>query len=130
MTTSDDFDWADYLALAKDLASTGADESRLRSAVSRAYYAGYHEALRVMSGMDSGAYGSLANRTSGTHDRVWTWLGGRKERRLYSASQNGRRLMDKRVQADYKAGGRWDWAKEAQQAIRTAESIRSSLSAF
>ena len=83
-----------------------------------------------MNSMDSGAFGSLANRTSGAHDRVWTWLGGRKERRLYSASQNGRRLMDRRVQADYKAGGRCDWAKEAQQAIRTAESIRSSLSAF
>ena len=130
MTISDSFDWADYLALASDLAIAGADESRLRSAVSRAYYAGYHEALRVMNGLDPMAYDSLANSTSGSHARVWHWLQNRPEGRLFNASEKGKRLMDKRIRADYKAAGRSDWAKEATQAVETAKAIRSSLSAF
>ena len=46
-----DFDWNDFLLLARSLRESGAGQLReatLRTAVSRAYYAAYHHTIREM----------------------------------------------------------------------------------
>jgi uncharacterized protein (UPF0332 family) len=49
------FDWCCYLSLAKDLASDNKDEARLRSSISRAYYAAFCTARNYLRDVEQKA---------------------------------------------------------------------------
>jgi len=89
------FDWSDYLALARTLA-TG-DEAHQRSAISRAYYAAFHAARRLVERAHPEV---RVPRHGGNHEIVWAALrdGTRVER---VAAIHGTRLRMLRAKADY-----------------------------
>jgi len=90
------FDWNYFLTLADDLAKRSDDASK-RTAVSRAYYSAFHDALSRAE-LNCGP-------KQGGNSHQWCW-----DRYLYSRDDDcyqlaidGTRLKAKRVQADYEA---------------------------
>lgn len=112
------FAWNDYLALAKSLASAGADEASLRTAVSRAYYAAFHEARRYVAAAKPDVD---LPRDGRQHDIVWRTLseGLRQE---MAASTHGRKLRQKRTKADYQLTG-LRFPSDAQFAITVLNAV-------
>lgn len=109
------FDWAHYLAHAKRLIEPDVvGEADSRSAVSRAYYALYHAALRY-------ARNELAfiEPRSSPHEALWKHLDRpqREEKQLY---RSGTGLKEDRIKADYKGLERIDKLR-AMDAIAKAE---------
>jgi len=92
------FNWEEYLFLARQY-STGSNEaairSAIRSAISRAYYAAYHAARR-----HRGAANAQATR-DGSHAAVWRTLRESGNRDWRKAGNQGREILDFRLQADY-----------------------------
>lgn len=118
------FAWADYLALARELASRS-DEASLRSAVSRSYYALFHGAQTALKACDP-EYAS--HRVRDGHKQVWDRLAGVSRRQAKSAAMRGRTLLVSRHEADYRASGGRDWAREARDAVARAEAALRALS--
>lgn len=101
-----DFDFGAFLGVARALASLD-DEASKRSAISRAYYAGYHGAKRSL--------GTIAGQQLRDHDREHYrfWTAVRTDRdlrarcsidRLAQISILGNELRRRRVWADYDVG--------------------------
>jgi uncharacterized protein (UPF0332 family) len=94
------FNWRNYLNLAKDL-ETGTDEARLRSSISRAYYASYCSARNYM--IDT--CGSSLPYGEKSHEFVIEYYngnkGGRTTPRRSKIAQKLLRMKLKRVSADY-----------------------------
>jgi uncharacterized protein (UPF0332 family) len=94
------FDWHDFLKLARTLSSPGQDEAAHRSAVSRAYYAGFHRARLRLFADDPVEYATRYK----SHTQVWEWY---KERGQLGDTTRGRigvegsTLLYRRNQADY-----------------------------
>lgn len=88
------FDWSTYLDLSKDLAKNS-DEASLRTAISRAYYAGLITARNHLIGRGVNIPG-----TESQHVAIWDCFKG-KGRTQASIYQNGMRLRNKRRVADY-----------------------------
>lgn len=115
------FDWRDYLELADELSTSG-DEARLRSAVSRAYYAAYHRA-RVVA---ERRYQFTASAGANKHDQLWKFLkqdGKVQSPRERAAGEDGLNLRDMRAQADYDAVKSEVWKRKADHAIRLAKKV-------
>ncbi len=88
------FDWNEYLVLAEKL-SESEEEGAKRSAVSRAYYATFHNAKNYLIRKEF----SYTEKHS-PHYAVWNAFGllGREEKKI---SLKGDRLKQKRHQVDY-----------------------------
>lgn len=99
----------DYLILAEALLADspggpGHEEARVRSAVSRAYYAAFHGAQRYLIDLQREIAPSLAPnlRSDRSHERVWDRY-KTAGRALARISIYGFRLKDLRRRADYDA---------------------------
>ncbi len=90
------FDWADYLTLAKELA-TRDDEAAQRSAMSRAYYAAFHSARSFLR--QEGV--SISNPGLGEHKSVWDAFQNSRDDQRIQIGQRGERLRLFRNRADY-----------------------------
>ena len=88
------FDWNGYYLLAVGLRNS-ADESSLRSAISRVYYSVYCQARNFL--IDRG---QIANRYDNSHKHLWNHYrnGGRTSK---SIGFNDGRLHENRKAADY-----------------------------
>lgn len=94
------FDWLDYLDLAEELAGQGkavsSQESRLRSAVSRAYYAAFCKARNRLRDQEK-----LTMPPFDVHKYVWNQFKGSSARVRKEIGMNGDRLKKDRVKVDY-----------------------------
>jgi hypothetical protein len=91
------FDFADFLALADELAARP-DEAAWRSAISRAYYAVLHVAFRALP---PALQVSIPHRS--THQAVWNSYTTSSVRVCRQIGGAGIRLRNGRVDADYRA---------------------------
>ncbi len=95
------FDWAEYLNLAQELAGRATTpstrEARMRSAVSRAYYAAFCKARNQLR---DGGDREIPS-TGEAHPYVWNKFQSRSEPLCRKIGQNGNRLRRKRRAADY-----------------------------
>src|SRR5205809_322908 len=93
-----DFDWVEYLNLAKELVNderlTSSREAKLRSAISRAYYAVFHKARSIVL---------PANKSIGfnSHQEVIDTLQRSDDSAQRQMGVNLARLKVHRVKADY-----------------------------
>lgn len=89
------FDWAEYYTLAKELFDRP-EESCKRSAISRAYYAGFCTARNRLR-----QDGEPIPATGEAHAAVWNTFGESAEPRRLFIAENGNRLRRLRGRADY-----------------------------
>jgi uncharacterized protein (UPF0332 family) len=108
------FRWEDFLDLAEELASRSGDESALRTAISRAYYAAFH------AGREYLAYVAISiDRTGNAHQQVRSELGARDD----PIGQDLLRLHRLRKEADYD-----DFMADVEeQAVVAASVARSTI---
>ena len=121
------FDWADFLKLAEGLLrdpnSLGPAEASLRSAISRAYYAAFHAALRLecaKGGYASGGYGT-DHVTLPRHLQASTDVARRQ------VGVDLDRLRLNRRQADYDDTLKGEPTALAQSSVEVAKELLSSL---
>jgi hypothetical protein len=118
------YDWADYLEVAKTLVAVVGGEGAERSAISRAYYAGYGKASEYAQskGVDLTGRGNK-------HEMVWEWFRTAHGKSTIHAgiAQDGQRLKRWRVNADYRANFS-GCTSTVPTALSTAESILANLS--
>lgn len=96
------FNWSEYFQLARELAgeqipTPSSEEARLRSAISRAYYAGYCKARNYLRDVEKDS-----RIPKGRHQQdyiIEQFKKGSKERRKVGANLD--RLRDERRRADY-----------------------------
>jgi hypothetical protein len=91
------FDWTNYLILARKLGAES-EESALRSAISRAYYAAYKTAEHYC---ENNAIPIAP--TGRSHQDVWDAFLAKGGTTFNSVHEKGERLMRKRVKADYRS---------------------------
>ena len=115
------FEWQDFLTLARQLESSAlADpvcEAKLRSAISRAYYAAFSIArthLEDRLGFD------VADKAH-IHQRVWDEFKESGDRSRKKIGYNGDRLKDKRESADYDYVFEGNLTSDAQFSLSLAE---------
>jgi uncharacterized protein (UPF0332 family) len=101
-------DERDFLALAQRLANE-ADQAAWRSAVSRAYYAAFHRARRLMESL-----GFTVPRAERAHSYLWLRLHNCGHRPVQREAANLNVLRGLRNQADY------DLTRGFQQALAQA----------
>lgn len=93
-----DFNWIEYLNLAKEIAADmtlgATQESKLRCAISRAYYAAFHKAKSV-------AFPEGAPNSPGIHTLVTLELKSHNDPRYRQLGIDLDRLKDNRTKADY-----------------------------
>lgn len=97
-----DFDWRSYLALAEELGKGSDDEAKLRSSISRAYYAAFCTACNFISQVD---HIPLPNDEP-IHQYVMDYFSGRvygskKNNKRSKISSELRRMRADRAHADY-----------------------------
>jgi uncharacterized protein (UPF0332 family) len=102
------FDWHEYLDLARELQRSKqmscADEARLRSAVSRAYYAAYHAARNRLEREGHKSISSLPD----CHRYVWKQFKLSIDQQRREIGTKGQRLKQERRNADYESDvGNW-----------------------
>src|SRR5947208_1064428 len=90
------FDWTQYLILARKLGSES-EESALRSAISRAYYAAFKTAEHYCENT-----GISIVDTGKPHQDVWDAFLAKGGTTFNSVYDKGERLKRKRVKADYR----------------------------
>ncbi len=94
------FDWSEYLTLAQALGGEDvatSEEARLRSAISRAYYAVYGMAQIVARSRD----GYTPRRTDTAHQGLINHFKQSPDRKRKAVGANLERLLKNRVSADY-----------------------------
>ncbi len=97
------FDWNTYKDLAEELRLRD-DEASKRSAISRLYYSIYHKAKKFLENRSNDF---MFSENKPAHQQVWNAfiaIGGTYK----SIGENGKRLLDNRVDADYKEINRID----------------------
>ena len=123
------FDWDLFLSLADELARPPAPEEKLRSAISRAYYACFHAARSYVSTR----YPHVRLCWDGTdHQTVWTSLKQpERKREERAAGENGSRLLRSRCKADYDSqlpNAVWQASDDLQRARRTIVLLKDRTS--
>ncbi len=119
MSNSPDFRWSSYLDLARELSERpNASEASLRSAISRAYYAAFHAARRVLL-----AKGVQIPDHGDAHGRIWHECRSRQGRELRPVGIKGRALRDDRDSADYEDSFHGDIEEATRYALINAEWI-------
>ena len=114
------FAWQDFLSLAERLAQDADDDSALRTAIGRAYYAAYHAAADYVR-----ASGILETRH--THALVWAALAGDPDDARADVGKWGEILRRRRVAADYRHPFPGDVREQAQTAIVEARDVIDTL---
>jgi hypothetical protein len=93
---SEPFAWRHLFGLAEELAQQADDESRLRTAINRAYYAAYCTAAEYLLANTPGL-----DRTALTHDTVWHTFRDPSNRDRWTIFDDGMNLKHHRIDADY-----------------------------
>jgi len=90
------FNWAEYLELAERLCKSN-DEASQRSAISRAYYSAFHAA-------NNRALANNYRRSEDgtTHQSLWSYYERNPNEECQRIAIIGKRLLEKRVRADYR----------------------------
>jgi len=117
------FDWIYYLDLADSLVSQD-NESALRSAVSRAYYAAYNKALQKL--IDEGQISRQDPTESSKHLAIWKLYRDSSDSRRNQAGNDGDRLRKSRVNADYVADNEFV-QRDASMKVRNARDLYRRL---
>lgn len=119
------FDWGELLSLAQELAGRSGDQAAARSAVSRAYYASFHQAKKYLLAIDTSVH---LPKHGGAHEQVPEHLKqpGRT-RTERSAATRLERLKRQRKWADYEASEKPRLESEVEQALRDAKFILAQL---
>lgn len=110
------FDWNEYLNLAEELARLGG-EARLRSAISRAYYA---VCLQVRFHKISGA---PERNWDFNHGPMWSFVKQSRHRVGPQIGTIGRRMHERRCRADYQS----DYPALEADVARTLEDAHKIL---
>lgn len=97
------FAWCDYLDLAEELGGSSDNEAKLRSSISRAYYAAYCHVRNYMINNDH----NEIPRDRSVHDYVIKYFWGFEQRSIKTRKRRELaieldRLKNRRVDADYK----------------------------
>ena len=113
---------SEYLALAKHLIAPEAQvssEARLRSAISRAYYAAFHKAKEI----------TLPSDTTGgfdSHRQIVDTLQESDDKEGRQIGVDLDRLRGNRIHADYRSQRR-NWSVLAEDAVTVAEDVIARL---
>jgi uncharacterized protein (UPF0332 family) len=116
------FNWTDFLVLAREIGAR-ADQSALRSAVSRAYYAAFKTAEHYCE-----RNGFPPVDTGRPHQDVWDAFFEKGGKTFTSVYEKGDRLRRKRAIADYRSH-QVTSASTAQDCLRDSYAILSYLGA-
>ncbi len=114
------FDWFTYRTVAETL-SRNADEASHRSAVSRAYYCAYHQALNHLSEHHNFQF----SEDKPAHDQVWREFNN-KGPSYNQVWMNGDKLKKLRVDADYRSDAAIS-ANAAAASLKLSDRIIESL---
>ncbi len=90
------FDWSQYLHLARELAEETTDETKMRSAISRAYYAAFIKARNYLQEREG-----LTIPTQNSHQYVINQFKDSQEKVCEKIGNRLKRLRNRRNQADY-----------------------------
>lgn len=123
------FDWSEYLTLAQELpkksSSPGSMEAKLRSAISRAYYAAYCKSRNYMRGKDKKYF--PAHKVN-KHKFVKDHFLNDSDKARKSVGVNLDRLREERNKADYNDCFEGNLVNTAQKSIDQAQRLLSKLS--
>jgi uncharacterized protein (UPF0332 family) len=121
------FNWIEYLNLAKEIATNNAlgstQESKLRCAISRAYYAAFHKALTVV-------YPEGPPEIAGIHGELTRELKSSDDRRRRQLGIDLDRLKGNRHRADYRSIIEGNLEALAENALIAAEEIIDRFNAL
>ena len=127
------FDWSEYLNLAQELAATNSDssansEAKLRSAISRAYYATFCLARNYLRDIEKDPRLSRKNRDINEHQYVAEEFiyHPTKMKNMVRIGENLSRLRELRNKADYEDTF-YNLEREARTALMLAQNIISAL---
>ena len=127
------FDWSEYLNLAQELAATNSDssanrEAKLRSAISRAYYATFCLARNYLRDIEKDPRLSRKNRDINEHQYVAEEFiyHPTKMKNMVRIGENLSRLRELRNKADYEDTF-YNLQREARTALMLAQNIISGL---
>lgn len=127
------FDWSEYLNLAQELAATNSDssansEAKLRSAISRAYYATFCLARNYLRDIEKDPRLSRKNRDINEHQYVAEEFiyHPTKMKNMVRIGENLSRLRELRNKADYEDTF-YNLQREARTALMLAQNIISAL---
>ncbi len=127
------FNWLDYLTVARELAEQAQDpagqvagEARLRSAISRAYYAAFHTARAYLRDKDKDP--SIEGRGN-IHAYVRQQFKISPDRRRKRIGATLHRLLDNRQRADYE-DTYVNLVVNTRIAIKAAERVIAALDAL
>jgi len=120
------FDWKDYHSLANELyggQGNSSDEAANRSAISRAYYAAFHEALQHAPARISKSKSGSKHQQLIRHYKA----GDKRERQVGRFLET---LRDNRNAADYDSdiGGPRQCAFKAQHSLHLTDQVYNTLS--
>ncbi len=116
------FDWEEFLEQAERLVGQKGDVAAARSAISRAYYAVFHEASRQYV-----KQGERLQLTGDDHTRVWEWF--KREKSYAQFGVIGQRLKRSRRKADYEESFP-GLSTEAQSNVKLARQLFDQLVAL
>lgn len=117
------FDWKEFLEIAEELIERRGDVGAERTAISRAYYAAYHEAAAYYVGR-----GERLSLTGDDHGLVWDWfLRSGANRASHQIGRNGLRLRQARRRADYDSSPIPDLSREASRIVTLARALQQDL---
>ena len=123
------FDWSEYLNLAQELAATNSDssansEAKLRSAISRAYYATFCLARNYLRDIEKDPRLSRKNRDINEHQYVAEEFiyHPTKMKNMVRIGENLSRLRELRNKADYE-----DTLYNLQNAVKNALMLAQNI---
>lgn len=94
-----EFDWREYLALAKKLKQSG-DEAALRTAISRSYYCLYHLCNDFAK---ANSYSEKIAKGRSLHKTLWNWCETHEDPRVRELGVDGNLMRTLRNKADYES---------------------------
>lgn len=120
------FNWDDYLQLAEELheqEDSNPQEAEERSAISRAYYAAFHDALQY-------APARIQETRSKKHQKLIDYYEGRRTQEEQEVGRLLESLRDNRNAADYDTdiGGPGQCVYKANASIHLSKKIMAKLS--
>lgn len=114
------FDWTEFLNLARQIAGnmglSVSQEARLRSAISRAYYAEYHRASRL-------AFPDRGPRGFGSHSEVRDFFLTSDDPTQRGLGVKLQRLHGNRRKADYQSTISGDLSRMTEDSLNDAEEL-------
>jgi uncharacterized protein (UPF0332 family) len=124
------FEWTTYFELSKVLRDEAIAkehplaEAKLRSAISRAYYAAHHQSLKYVEATQKGVY---IGRTGKAHREVVDYLKASKKNEDRMAGNLLDRVLIAREKADYRRPFPGNVKAAAQAALNDAEKVLKAV---